>query len=349
MKPHETNAEKYKRVSCYLRARLLMISPGESLPSLRTMLQECHCGKDILLRAIHEAEKEGLLERRLRSGYYRGVELKKSRVDIAVFADPANHQLEPVGSKLLPSYAFSIVQRLQKLAQEKQYTFVLATDLQDLPDEAETVFAVCVQNSRMIRFLDEKYERLISISGCGSRLWAKPPYAQGTSFGIRYLVFSGHRRIGFLHRAFDESEAPDRHLHEYYKTMARYGLQVSDHYVVACSDTGSIHSGIQKMMSGEKRPTVILTLACWLPTVYQTLEELHLSIPSEISVLGIGSPCAVAELHPHPSLVYDSPEDLADAAWKMRYQYSLEEMTYTPKLRIHPGKSLRRFGGNRRK
>jgi DNA-binding LacI/PurR family transcriptional regulator len=188
-------------------------------------------------------------------------------------------------------------------------------DLENLPADVP-VFLLMPTGSESVKRI-ENQARTVVISGCGGKLWIRPPHSGNTAAGLEYLYNLGHRKIGFFYHTPEKIINP--HLFAYYKFMAERGVKVYDHWLLEYGNNSDMAEKFRAALRHTVRPDSVLVPACWLPTVYEVLRQEKLLIPWHISVLSIGHPPEDFQGEPYPAVLADNPVKLADRAWKVMF------------------------------
>ena len=333
---------KHDRARSYLRNKLLFLPQGEALPGMRTMIAESGIGRRVLEQTLLEAEKDGLLVRKARSGFYRSESCSGEKPDLLIYVENSGGKLDPVGSSGIPSAIARNILFLQDLARQHGMKSALYTSFEELPQLPLPLFAVSITSPEIIERIDRNWPRAVTISGLPGRLWVRPPYERATWAGLEHLAALGHKAVGYTYYKNHSPLGRDRHLFEYYRFMAEHGFKTEPAYVIPYPDGESVAEGIRKMFSCPRPPTAVFASSCWLPTVYRVLEELRINVPWEVSVLGLGNMEFIENLHPFPAFVNESSALMAQEAWRLMFDSDAETAQVTPPLEIFPGNSLRR-------
>ena len=335
---------KIQRAQNYLRHGLLLLPAGGALPGTRTMCAQSGVGRKIMEQALLEAEKEGLLLRKNRSGFYKESS-PKAQADVLIYVDNSLNQLAPVGSAGTPSLIARTCLALQSMARAKGLNCVFYTDFDEMPKAPLPLFSLSVTNPEILTRAESLYPRTVTISGIPGKLACIPPFELATRAGLEHLASLGHRAIGYLYFRRSDPKYRDRHLFEYYRFMAEQGFKVDPSYIVPYPDENSVESGIRKMFACSRPPTAIFAQTVWLPTVYRVLKGLKLNIPWQVSLLGLGETDFVERLHPFPAIVNESAKLIAQKAWELMFDSTLQSAALTPPLEILQGASLRKYRG----
>ena len=127
--------------------------------------------------------------------------------------------------------------------------------------------------------------------------------------GIRMLVDRavslGHRRIAYIHGQRNSSVTENR-IRGFYRAMEDHGLGIPDGYVVhgRYDDFESIRDDLRELLSRPDRPTCIL-----LPDdasyfgALDTIREMGLRVPEDVSVAGYDGVRSVQAVHPRLTTV----------------------------------------------
>ena len=333
---------KMERARNYLRHRLLLLPEGGALPGLRTMCVQCGLGRKIMEQALLEAENEGLLLRKARSGFYRKETLPGEKIDLLIYVDNDYKHLDPVGTAGIPSMIARICLNLQTLARKNGLNCSLYTSFDELPKLPLPLFLIAAKDRTIVDKAESFYSRTVTVSGQPGKISCMPPFELATRAGLEYLANLGHRAVGYLYFRHSKPGGRDRHLFEYYRFMAEHGFKVEPCDTVPYPDEESVESGIREMFACSRPPTAIFAQTVWLPTVYRVLKELKLNIPWQVSVLGLGETEFVERLQPFPAFVNESAVTVAEKAWELMFDSTAESAAVTPPLEIFNGASLRR-------
>ena len=336
---------KIQRAKNYLRHRLLLLPGGGALPGLRTMCAQSGVGRKIMEQTLLEAEKEGLLFRKARSGFYRKESSSGEKIDFFICVDNTLNHLAPVGTNGIPSMIARTCLNLQALARKKGLNCGFYTNFDEMPRLPLPLFFLAPRNRDELNIAENIYSRVVTISGTPGKLACMPPVELATKAGLEYLEALGHRAVGYLYFQDPRPGVRDRHLFEYYRFMAEHGFKVDPCYTVPYPDEKSVESGIRRMFKCSRPPTAIFAQTVWLPTVYRVLKELKLNIPWQVSVLGLGETDFVERLSPFPAIVNESARLTAEKAWELMFESTAETAEETPLLEIFHGASLRRYRG----
>lgn len=329
MKQIRVHQLKSDRARSYLRGKLLMLPEGGSLPGLRTMCAESGVGRKILEQAIIDAEKDGLLFRKARSGFYRTA-ASSGKADLIIYADNSNGQLQSVGCTQIPSSSGRIILHLQDLARKQGLTSRLVTSFQELPELPVPLFCVSLSDPGLLALAEARAGRVVTISGQPGKLWVKAPYELATRAGLEHLAALGHKAVGYTYFRHTDPAVRDRHLFEYYRFMAEYGFKVEPSYTIPYPGEAEIAEGLRVMFSSPRPPTALFAQSVWLPTCYRVLKELRINIPWQVSVLGLGDMEFIERLHPFPAFVNESAGLMAEKAWELMFDSKAENAVVTP-------------------
>lgn len=329
MRNHTKRLQKHHAANSWLRNYLMTLQPGSRLPGIREMMRLSGVGRTVLEKALHQAEKENLLIRKERVGFFRSA-LPATAVDVIVAADNSNLQLDPVGSCRTPSYAARIAMQLLELSAANDLQSCFVTDLEQLPPGIRR-FVICPDRRDVIERIEQN-ARTVVISGCGGKLWVKPPGSSNIAGGLEYLYNLGHRKIGFFYRT--PSKMPGTYLFAYYKFMAEHGVKVFEHFLIDytpdADDDKTIAVKFRAALREQPRIDSAVVPACWLPTVYEVLRQEKLLIPWHISILSLGHPPEDTLLEPSPAVLADNPVKLSERAWEIMFSDAEEIQEQLP-------------------
>lgn len=345
MKENGKIFHKYSEAKSWIHSILLLLPPGGALPGLREMVRRTGIGRTILEKVLAEAVAGGYLQRRPRSGYYRGFENSMDQADLAILLDNSNGQLDLVGkSPQRASYISRVVLHLQKLSEINRKKLLITENIDDLPANTPC-FAVGTVSKSLILELSKLPARQVVISGdCPGELQVLPPKEKNVRSGLDYLYRMGHQRMGMLYFCAadpDKNAHRNPYLFEYYKFMAEHGLKSYPHFLIAFPDEAKIAAQLTGALHHEVRMDSLIVPTCWIETVYRILKQEKMSVPWNISILALGTPGDDMGGKNSLTMLVDQPEKVAEQAWDLMYSDQTEDVIQlTPE--IIPGKSVRR-------
>ncbi len=346
-------AHKNQLAREFIRSQLVLLEPGEALPSLRCLVAASGLGRIMLENAIAEAIAAGMLEAKARVGCFRTVNIPGNEAPYGIVVNNRTGQLDAVGSLHVPSFTHKTVTALCEAGvargasmrvlrlKEKASAFDYAREIQR--EKLTRVFIVSPGSADFLRCLLGLGIHLVSVSGtsCPEVPFVNPPREELMDQAMEYLFARNHQLIGHI---FCDSQ---RHTHfdlpmlnEYYRKMAERGYRVWPHFLAAYPNEERLVGSLTKMFEQKPRPTAVICPSVWLPTLYAFLSSRSLLVGRNISVVATGQE---SEMLPRPTLFTNIPEALAEKAWQMMdEQLRGDCVPYTAHISTNlvPGKSV---------
>jgi LacI family transcriptional regulator len=141
---------------------------------------------------------------------------------------------------------------------------------------------------------------------------------EGAMEAMNYLIELGHRRIGFISGRFDLMSA-DRRLRGYRESLAHAGIPIDPDLIVQGDFTaGAGLKCARQLLSLPNPPTAIFAAndQSALGT-YQAAQEVGLSIPSDLSIIGFDNIPEAAQSEPGLTTVDQSIQEMGKIAVQM--------------------------------
>ncbi|MFE4081682.1 LacI family DNA-binding transcriptional regulator [Paenarthrobacter sp. YIM B13468] len=114
--------------------------------------------------------------------------------------------------------------------------------------------------------------------------------------GAELLIAAGHRRIGMINN-HDDIPAAQGRLEGFLAALSRHGLSCHpDHYVATSPSTEDARNGALKVLSLPERPTALFCFRDQMAMgAYQAAAHLGLSVPKDVSIVGVDNLDIVAD------------------------------------------------------
>ncbi len=290
--------EPFQRVESYLRSVVDAASPGERLPSVRTVMRQCRVSKALADRVLSRFQGEGLIESRPRSGLFRAGRpaVRERVIDYLFFGAHGGLVRGGFHSELIACVAAELAGRSE---------FLRVRIMRNEPDPQGVVENIIRRDGAEVvtcslRVSDIPYLKMLRDAGvlCLNLLpnLAEPisPMLSLDDAGmvrgqIEYLTGLGHRRIGYLHSVQEgEFHRPVNHrLDAFYRLAMEYRLEVEPEWVRSVGwDQDRIRSETRVLLAMERRPTALIISDPHVNPVYAELRAGGLTPGVEISVVG---------------------------------------------------------------
>lgn len=298
----------------FLHRQILRTQPGQSLPSMRTIMDRCSVGQAKVQQVLGEFESAGYVECRPRSGIYRSERI--------------------VISETVPTLDFVACARLGEIDHPGTFTHELLAALNlEATDRGHAMRVHQVQRGEAIA----AYEEIASRSDTRACLLFAPhspevlaafekhhlacvslfPPTEDAAAGhcihephdlvpqlLKHLEARGHARIAFLERTYPN--APVRlslqRRADYYRHMAERGLKVERQWVAdAGADDRAALAGLEQIFAADTTPTALLLPSAAMPAAYRFLERTGRRVGRDVALAGIDDVAACRTLHPEPT------------------------------------------------
>lgn len=124
----------------------------------------------------------------------------------------------------------------------------------------------------------------------------------GARRGVEYLLHLGHRRIAYVNGAENSTNCRDR-LAGYLDALWAWGIEVDPRWIIHADDdthlSPSARNALMDLLLAPERPTAVFCAGYFLALDVMTLaEQLGISIPRQLSVLGTDDPVSARYLNP---------------------------------------------------
>lgn len=138
---------------------------------------------------------------------------------------------------------------------------------------------------------------------------------------IQHLIGNGHTKIACIHPPLSYHSAIDR-LEGYKKCLGDNNIPINDEWITDCgySSEETIEC-VKKLLTSSNRPTAIFTTdELKVLTIYNVAASIGLSIPEDISVVGISSSYITKLLSPSLSVFQLPVVELGEVATKLLFE-----------------------------
>ena len=288
----------YKELLGQIRRGVL--APGEQLPGEAQLAVSLHVSRVTLRAALDLLEEEGLVERVDRKGTFVSRKIGgRNYLAIASMNSSASNpypyiipgiekRLSDAGYRL-DSCSPQFIRNLDFRAfrhQLKQYSilvfFLLEHNFNGSEPELELLKHAGVPVVVPHGALEDRpyFDFPLML----------PDYRQAFADGVRHLASLGHTRIGTISYRLKDVEQSCRGFsrEEYLSFLQNNGLEAAPelfHWTEYRAD--AIHRTVREMMSSPMPPTAIMCFSDFYAIhVYETLYELNIKIPEQVSVMG---------------------------------------------------------------
>lgn len=292
------------------------------LPSLRTMLEESHCSRLALQKAIDEYADLGYLTCKAKSGYYlSSVSSTDKTIELVACHDEgylANGflyecMLAMIHQFSLHGYSVRLtsVNQMDSLGKYMEISrrvnagaFVLLA-----PHARETISTFQLTGKPVLSLFSQG--RFIGVNQLvdSSRL---------VSLQMKHLMDLGHKRILYLREEYTQYQSlteANRTL-DYYCVMARHGLQVPEHWHT-CYSFGKLNETLELAFSKEPSPTALIVSDSAVPAAYDFLRKRNLVIGLDVSVVATDGSSLLKSISPTVSTPVVNSARVSEMAWQL--------------------------------
>ena len=293
---------KYQRMANCIEQWLgnSRLPKGTKLPCDRELAEHLGTTTVTLSKGLNLLVCKGLLERRIGSGTY-----------IADAAVP-NRGLRRIGiicSEIIqfdPGYCNIVQEHFYRYWQERGYQLVsllgMPQNYERLIQDYELSGVMCfVPKEEFHDDLVALYRRKIPFVSIGIR-FDDLPVSFGTnhekvaSDAALHLIGLGHRKIAMLYNSRTSSSL--LRCRGYSRVMWEHGLPVNPDWLVDVSDDRTFDR-LRMLLEPSDRPTALLAdVAQPVPLIYETVRNLGLRIPEDVSVMGFTDQPYLAYMNP---------------------------------------------------
>lgn len=349
---------KYAGLKNYIKQQIIMgrIKAGERIPSENKLSDEFSLSRHTVRKAISVLVSEGYLFTEHGRGTYvkdRSVKRAKSR-NIGVLTTYISDYIFPRVikgiDKVLSHRGYSIMLKNtdNNVAREAMHLEeVLSKNLEGLIIEP-TKSAVYSNNSEYYEALDSHHIPYIFIHGCYHHLKDKSQVilddAHGMYLTVSHLINLGHRNIAGIFKA-DDMQGINRH-HGYVRALSEAGITYDSDKVVWFHTEDRKTKPYSEIRDTINMGTTLDAIACYNDDIafgiYQTLTELGINVPLEISITGfddsnMATNCPVrltTVTHPKEKLGEAAAELLLELLEDNNYLNNPRKKVFIPKLII---------------
>lgn len=307
------------QVNNYLYKKILSTKQGRRLPSIRQMVSECSVSVATVQSAVSRFCSEGYIESRDRSGLYRsdrplGMADLAAHIEVCFINPNGNLEISPgpfYETMLmdLSLHAGRDLRGLRVHQWESEQAALAALAALIHRDDFRACIVMGPGNSRLVTFLLE--HGIVTVS----------MYSSGTDFApqcvvfdaeeavrtqLRHLMDLGHRRIGYLHAVEDRHYHSDllRMRETFYRLAVEADFTVKPYWVQFGGFTDNqAAQGVEALLGGPERPTAVVCFDHHLPAVYRRAQQLGLTIPQDLSVIGLNDLPVSSAVYPAATTV----------------------------------------------
>lgn len=301
---------RYEAVRDAVRAAIDqgLFVPGQQLPSTKSI-----AGKlDVSLVTVHRAMQELVTSGVLRRGQGKGTFVHEEYATRSKTAGLRIGMVFHDECSLADSYHGAILEGVRQQADELGVDIVLLRFGEDWRNECRGYIFVNPfpdQLDKPLRFGKTTKTAndglpLIVVGARSRSTLASAIDTDNIAIGrqaVEHLHALGHRRIGFVGGNGVTSNDADR-FQGYTDTCERLGIAPFDSMIIRSQSWRLEESGraaLTKMLSGPHRPTAVFAAGYYFALdVYQCVRELGLSLPGDLSVIGVDDPPSATHLSP---------------------------------------------------
>lgn len=290
---------KYSDTTEKLRSSLYKLASGQRLPSIRALMMRFQVSQVTIDRCLRDLEKTGEVIHKTGQGYYRQVMSEAVHHKVAFcFCYRPERMSNPLYGAILGEFI--------RLSEEKKYeTSLMAIDeSQGLESFRHKLEGKTIETCVMLG--SSRQTSLYALKDFGIRsvqLYPNymPEFGEAVIIGnadIMHLAFShltglGHKRISMLHgQNYDNTYMLDQEerMEAFYNELSLHGLpSTARSMVYGGFDSETGYQAAMQLLNtaAELRPTAIIANDYNAAGVYKAARELSISIPGELSVIGI--------------------------------------------------------------
>lgn len=327
------SARRRDQVVRYLDSKLLLLKPGEALPSVRQIMSDCGVSQLVVERAMADLRDAGFIEAAPRRGMF------KSRRPLAIADLAQTIDIIHCGGSHLSwqdRYDFTgeLIHALTTCCGSRGQSIRVTAIDRDAPvaqfnqviERADAKACIILQPSRtdlIKRVFDPHHVPAVNLLPRSADL---PPYSilvdarEGIRLQLEHLWSLGHERIAFLDRlipgTYMRTFAIRRE--QYYQLMAQKGLRVSPGWVrYAGNNSAECHDVFDQILDDPQPPTAVIAADVHLVAIYQILARRGYTIGQDFSVMGTDGLSISSMMHPATTTLNTCRTELANRALAM--------------------------------
>lgn len=327
-------AERLRRTRRLVEEELRVLAVGDRLPPVRQLRERCGVGLSQLQQVMAGLERDGLIERRPRSGLYKAGTPPLADVPQAVVAIDlvACGRLSDIRQQHSGTFMGHLIEALAAEAGERGWAirlrqvFAHESVARYEAIAADPSIRGCLLLGPHLPELSALFERQ------GVRTIAmvpKQPQPEGVaildSSAMVQLQFDhlwelGHRRIAYMDHVLPD--LPDmvflQRRETFYRLMAERGAPVDPRWVFHVPFEEVEGPGgfeiLEKVFGGRERPTAVIVGDLFAPTVYRFAQARGWRIGRELSVVGTDDMPVASVLEPRLTAVHNDRVEMARMA-----------------------------------
>ena len=151
----------------------------------------------------------------------------------------------------------------------------------------------------------------------------------GAKMGVEHLIKLGHRKIALITGNFRNTSLRER-FEGYKLALGENGINVDDKYVISesffTSQVSNIYERIRSLFSNPDSPTAIFVCSDYLALItIRCLRRLNLSVPEQISVVGVDNINFSEDLQENLTTVDFSISQMAKDAVQILYDWNISK------------------------
>jgi len=293
---------KYYQIEKHIKALISSgkLKTGDRIPPEEVLSKQLNVNRGTISKAISRLVSEGVLYRKRGKGTF-----------VTPYKIKKTHTLAVVLYHIDNPFYSKIVKGIEEKASEKGYHLILCNSLGDEEKEQQYVerlidegkvdgFLLCPRNlsltSPVFEILEEKNIPVVvfpqaSRKGNGHNIsYVISDDNKGAYNAVRYLISSGHRKIGFVADKDWKSEISGiNRWNGYKKAMEENKIEVNPEYIIEASGV-EIEDGwnlaAEKLETIKKFTALFCTGDMLAIGILKKLKEEGIKVPEEISIVG---------------------------------------------------------------
>lgn len=317
--------QRKRQAEAYVKEQLLPLSPGESLPSIRTMMKESGLGRVALDAAIKGMVERGLLETKKRSGICRTLNQDTSvsaNVADIVFCSEINSLGGVFFSTLAERLADEATKRGFSVRTHRIPLSAMASEYKTLIERVKIRNAILVtpQSEEIPKVFEHAMVNWISLfprylPSEGPAIADSP---EAVPMQMKHLIGLGHCRIACIGEL--DMRAPSytylQRRESYYRIMAEHGFRIQSEWAAAGSyNEKELFAQLDAMFAKKPCPTAVIAPDRTIPSLYEWLDRNGFAVGKDVSVIGFDCLETNESLRPHPASLVNSRALIAEMTW----------------------------------
>ncbi|MFA9479310.1 substrate-binding domain-containing protein [Phycisphaerales bacterium AB-hyl4] len=302
------------RVARYLMRQIRTHGPGQSLPSFRSISQDCKVSATTLSSVIRQFEKRGLLVVRSKQGVYTPptIPAERTRVELLdvlyVGADPQVVSHIAFRQDML----WHLGQQPSQLGYSVRFHGIHAdpsgiAEIEQVAEDPECEACLVINLSSLAHLqpLQDAHVPYVAIYPESPEVPAHNcvtvDHTHIVASQLQHLLDRGHRHIGYLYKVRDHTFRRSEYFQReaFYRMALKHRLPIDDSDVqYAGLESADQIEGIHALLDKPNPPTAIICNDAHLPELYKAAEHFNLRIGHDLSVIGANDGPEVTAVSP---------------------------------------------------